>query len=45
MPHNKGILATSYIFEISIELNIRNTEFNTNIKEFPLEIIKKINKA
>jgi len=26
-------------FEISIELNIGNTVFNTNIEEFPLEII------
>jgi hypothetical protein len=26
-------------FEISIELNIRNTVFSTNIEEFPLKII------
>jgi hypothetical protein len=26
-------------FEISIELNIKNTAFNTNIEEFPLQII------
>ena len=26
-------------FEISIELNIKNTVFNTNIEEFPLKII------
>jgi hypothetical protein len=26
-------------FEISIELNIRNTVFNTNKEEFPLQII------
>ena len=44
MPHIKGILATSNslfeeTFEISIELNIKNTVFNTNIEEFPLEII------
>jgi hypothetical protein len=47
MPHNKGILATSNSFtprnlwntNVSIELNKRNTVFNTNIEEFPLEII------
>ena len=44
MPHIKGILATSNslfeeTFEISIELNIKNTVFNTNIEEFPLQII------
>jgi hypothetical protein len=45
--HNKGILATSNSFtprnlwntNVSIELNKRNTVFNTNIEEFPLEII------
>ena len=44
---NKGILATSNSFtprnlwntNVSIELNKRNTVFNTNIEEFPLEII------
>jgi hypothetical protein len=33
------IVLLEEIFEISIELNIRNTVFNTNIEEFPLEII------
>jgi len=39
IPHNKGILATSNSFtEKCIELDIRNTVFNTNIEEFPLKI-------
>jgi hypothetical protein len=33
------IVLLEEIFEISIELNTRNTVFNTNIEEFPLEII------
>ena len=33
------IVLLEEIFEISIELNIRNTVFNTNIEEFPLQII------
>ena len=46
MSNNKGILATSNNFtrrnlwntNVSIELNIRNTVFNTNIEEFPLTL-------
>jgi hypothetical protein len=45
MPHSKGILATfngfaiEETFKISVELNIRNTVFNTNIEEFPLRLL------
>ena len=45
MPHSKGILATCNGFaieetlKISVELNIRNTVFNTNIEEFPLRLL------
>lgn len=39
MGHNKGLLATSNSFiEKCIELNIRNTVFNTNIEDFLLKI-------
>jgi hypothetical protein len=44
-PHSKGILATfngfaiEETFKISVELNIRNTVFNTNIEEFPLRLL------
>jgi hypothetical protein len=34
-----SLLQKLFCFEISIELNTRNTVFNTNIEEFPLEII------